>query len=76
MINIVRTKGKAGYFVWKLAGGHGDHDISLPIGTFEEFETFFLFGNGVSVANPLLISKTKININKNKKKVTRPHESF
>ena len=30
IINIVRTKGKAGYFVWKLAGGQGDQDINLP----------------------------------------------
>ena len=29
-INIVRTKGKAGYLVWKLAGGQGDQDINLP----------------------------------------------
>ena len=28
-INIVRTKGKAGYLVWKLAGGQGDQDINL-----------------------------------------------
>jgi hypothetical protein len=29
-ISIVRTKGKAGYLVLKLAGGQGDHDINLP----------------------------------------------
>jgi len=39
IINIVRTKGKAGYFVWKLAGGQGDQDINLPCGSFEI--TFF-----------------------------------
>ena len=30
IISIVRTKGKAGYLVWKLAGGQGDQDINLP----------------------------------------------
>ena len=69
MINIVRTKGKAGYLVWKLAGGQGDHDINLPWGSFVEFKVFFFFGDNVSVANPLLISNTKIYLNKNKKKV-------
>ena len=39
IINIVRTKGKAGYLVWKLAGGQGDQDINLPWGWFEI--TFF-----------------------------------
>ncbi len=29
-INNVSTKGKAGYCVWKLAGGQGDQEISLP----------------------------------------------
>ena len=54
-INIVRTKGKAGYLVWKLAGGQGDQDISLPWGSFEI--TFFLdfLVIKLSVANPLLI---------------------
>ena len=36
IINIVRTKGKAGYRVWKLAGGQGDQDINLPWGSLEE----------------------------------------
>ena len=59
-INIVRTKGKAGYFVWKLAGGHGDQDINLPFGSFEitfslDFLEIVLF-----VANPLLIVKIKL----------------
>ena len=55
IINIVRTKGNAGYFVWKLAGGHGDQDINLPWGSFEI--TFFLvfLDINLSVANPLLI---------------------
>ena len=60
MINIVRTKGKAGYLVWKLAGGQGDHDINLPWGSFEI--TFFLgfLDIKLSVANPLLINKIKL----------------
>ena len=55
MINIVRTKGKAGYLVWKLAGGQGDQDINLPWGSFEK--TFFLdfLDIKLSVANPLLM---------------------
>ena len=53
-IKIVRTKGKAGYLVWKLAGGQGDQDINLPWGSLEI--TFFDFcDNGLFVANPLLI---------------------
>ena len=56
MINIVRTKGKAGYFVWKLAGGQGDQDINLPWGSFGM--TFFDFLDiKLSVANPLYIDK-------------------
>ena len=55
IIKIVRTKGKAGYLVWKLAGGQGDQDINLPWGSFEV--TFFLdfLDIKLSVANPLLI---------------------
>ncbi len=30
-INIVVTKGNAGYRVLKLAGGHGDHEIRRPV---------------------------------------------
>ena len=60
MINIVRTKGKAGYLVWKLAGGQGDQDINLPCGSFVELKVFFLFGADVSVANPLLIFKKNL----------------
>ena len=55
----MRTKGKAGYLVWKLAGGQGDQDINLPCGSFEI--TFFDFlGIKLSVANPLLIAQIKI----------------
>ena len=58
IINIVRTKGKAGYRVWKLAGGQGDQEINLPWGFLEI--TFFcdFRDNEVSVANPLLLIKT------------------
>ena len=55
MINIVRTKGKAGYLVWKLAGGQGDQDINLPWGSFEITFFFDFLDIKVSVANPLLI---------------------
>ena len=59
MINIVRTKGKAGYFVWKLAGGQGDQDINLPWGSLET--TFFDFWDTeLVVANPLLIIQIEI----------------
>ena len=60
IINIVRTKGKAGYLVWKLAGGQGDQDINLPWGSFEI--TFFLdfLDIKLSVANPLLINQIKL----------------
>ena len=52
IIIIVRTKGKAGYLVWKLAGGQGDQDINLPWGSFEV--NFFLnfLDIKLSVANP------------------------
>ena len=54
-INIVRTKGKAGYLVWKLAGGQGDQEINLPWGSFEII--FFDFLDiRLSVANPLYIA--------------------
>ena len=55
IINIVRTKGKAGYLVWKLAGGQGDQDINLPWGSFEVIVFFDFFDIKLSVANPLLI---------------------
>ena len=60
MINIVRTKGKAGYFVWKSAGGHGDHEISLPFGLIG-FETFFTFlATDNSVENPLFMNTKQL----------------
>ena len=65
MINIVRTKGKAGYFVWKLAGGQGDQDINLPWGSFEINFFFDFLDIRLSVANPLLIIKNKFYLNKN-----------
>ena len=55
MISIVRTKGKAGYLAWKLAGGQGDQDINLPWGSFEIAFFFEFLDIKVSVANPLLI---------------------
>ena len=55
IINIVRTKGKAGYLVWKFAGGQGDHEINLPVGSLE-WVNFFVFEEADDVvANPLLI---------------------
>ena len=54
MINIVKTKGKAGYLVWKLAGGQGDQDINLPWGSFKKFFFDFLVIE-LSVAKPLFI---------------------
>ena len=59
MINIVRTKGKAGYLVWKLAGGQGDQDINLPWGSFEITFFFDFLGIKLFVANPLLIFQIK-----------------
>ena len=71
MINIVRTKGKAGYFVWKFAGGQGDHEINLPWGPFSK-ETFFVPLNVlVSCANPLLIIYQKLIITKTALKSVR-----
>ena len=51
---MVRTKGKAGYFVWKLAGGQGDQDINLPCGSLEEI-FFGLYDLELLLANPLFI---------------------
>ena len=56
----MRTKGKAGYLVWKLAGGQGDQDINLPLGSFEMTFFFVLLDIKLSVANPLLIIQIKI----------------
>ena len=55
IINTVRTKGKAGYLVWKLAGGHGDQDINLPWGSLEEINFFVFKDLDVLSAKPLLI---------------------
>ena len=55
----MRTSGKAGYRVWKFAGGQGDHDISLPLGSFEEMIFFVLLVLEVFVANPFSIVNTK-----------------
>ena len=64
MINTVRTKGKAGYLVWKLAGGQGDQDINLPWGSFEITFFFDFLDFKVSVANPLLIEQIKFTLTK------------
>ena len=56
----MRTKGKAGYLVWKLAGGQGDQDINLPLGSFEMTFFFVLWDIKLSAANPLLIIQIKI----------------
>ena len=56
IINIVRTKGKAGYFVWKLAGGQGDQGINLPLGSIEITFFFDFLDIKLSVAKPLLIA--------------------
>ena len=55
IINIVRTKGKAGYLVWKLAGGQGDQDINLPWGSFGIFFFLDFLDIKLSVANPFFI---------------------
>ena len=64
IINIVRTKGKAGYLVWKLAGGQGDHEISRPVGSLEITRFFDFWDIVLFVANPLFI-RNKFNTNKN-----------
>ncbi len=55
IIKIVRTKGKAGYLVWKLAGGQGDQDINLPCGSFGITFFFDFLDIKLSVANPFVI---------------------
>ena len=55
MINIVRTKGKAGYLNWKLAGGQGDQDINLPWVSFVIIFFLNFLDIKLSVANPLFI---------------------
>jgi len=68
IIKIVRTKGKAGYLVWKLAGGQGDQDINLSLGSLEGINFFGFKDLGELFANPLdIIFILKINNNKNKK---------
>tara|TARA_A100001388_G_C28765620_1_gene500537 strand:+ start:285 stop:452 length:168 start_codon:yes stop_codon:yes gene_type:complete len=54
---IVRTKGKAGYFVLKLAGGQGDQEINLPCGSLQITLFFDFWETELFVANPLLITK-------------------
>ena len=56
---MVRTKGKAGYLVWKLAGGQGDQDINLPWGSLEVNLFFDFLVAELFVANPLLIVQIK-----------------
>ena len=55
-IIIVITSGKAGYFVWKLAGGQGLHEniLSEPSSFF--FKWFTLSKLSFSVAKPLAIN--------------------
>ena len=65
MINIVRTKGKAGYLVWKSAGGQGDQDINLPWILFGRAFFFDFWDIELFVANPLLILINKYNTNNN-----------
>ena len=60
IINNVRTKGKAGYLVWKSAGGQGDHDMSLPWGCLIDFDFFNFDAINFSFENPLFIIKNKI----------------
>ena len=55
----MRTKGKAGYLVWKLAGGHGDQDINLPWGSLVTTLFFDFLGVELFDANPLLIVQIK-----------------
>ena len=64
MINIVRTKGKAGYLVWKLAGGQGAQDINLPWGSWEINFFFDFLVIKFSVANPFLIEQIKLTLTK------------
>ena len=52
----MRTKGKAGYRVWKSAGGQGDHDMSLPWGCLIDFDFFIFEATKLSYENPLFIN--------------------
>ena len=68
MINIVRTKGKAGYLVWKFAGGQGDQDLNLPWGSLDEINFFGFKDLEVLSANPFdIMLILKSNNNKNNK---------
>ena len=60
----MRTKGKAGYLVWKLAGGQGDHDINLPWGSLEIDFFFGFLDTKLLVAKPLLILQIKFTLTK------------
>ena len=62
IINIVRTKGNAGYLVWKLAGGQGDQGISLPLGSFDDVSFFVFEDTEESTANPLVILFNKFKL--------------
>ena len=57
IISIVKTKGKAGYLVWKLAGGQGDQDINLPCGLLGITLFFEFWDTELFVAKPLLMVK-------------------
>ena len=61
-INNVRTKGKAGYLVWKLAGGQGDQDINLPCGSLWLILLFDFCDTEFFVANPLSMVEIKYSL--------------
>ena len=62
IINIVSTKGKAGYLVWKLAGGQGDQDINLPCGSLLLILLFDFCDTEFFVANPLSMVEIKYSL--------------
>ena len=73
----MRTKGKAGYLVWKFAGGQGDQDINLDWDWLDEINFFVFNESELLSANPLLIrSYIKINSNKNKKEECKKVDKF
>ena len=73
----MRTKGNAGYLVWKFAGGQGDQDINLPCGSFGEVDVFVFIELYLLSANPLLILfLLKSNNNKNKKEECKFADKF
>ena len=68
MTSKVSTKGKAGYLVWKLAGGQGDQDINLSLGKLDVVNFFDFKDLEILSAKPLLIViLLKFDNNKNKK---------